>query len=266
MSTTAAVILFVAITMYAVFGGADFGAGFWDLIAGRRQARRATARGHRPLDRARVGGEPRLADLRVRGALDLLPGGLCLDHADALRAADPGGLRHRPARSVLRVPQVGVPHPRPSQLRRGLRALVGAGALLPRDRGRRHRLRTRPVGGQGGRSLGQLGEPDVRPRWRARRHRGGLSGGVLPGQGRGPTVGRHDGGVLPPTGDRGRSWWPASCRWWGSSCCTQDADYVFDGLTSRALPLVILSGLSGIVALVLVARGRRGARRPPCWR
>src|SRR4051795_7838905 len=34
MSTAAAIILFSAITMYAIFGGADFGAGFWDLIAG----------------------------------------------------------------------------------------------------------------------------------------------------------------------------------------------------------------------------------------
>ena len=29
-----AVVLFLAVTAYAVFGGADFGAGFWDLIAG----------------------------------------------------------------------------------------------------------------------------------------------------------------------------------------------------------------------------------------
>ncbi len=42
MSTTAAVILFVAITIYAIFGGADFGAGFWDLVAG------GTKRGERP--------------------------------------------------------------------------------------------------------------------------------------------------------------------------------------------------------------------------
>src|SRR3954471_3783666 len=34
MSATAAVILFLALTIYAVFGGADFGAGFWDLVAG----------------------------------------------------------------------------------------------------------------------------------------------------------------------------------------------------------------------------------------
>jgi cytochrome d ubiquinol oxidase subunit II len=37
-----AVILFAAITAYAVFGGADFGAGFWDLVAGGDE------RGRRP--------------------------------------------------------------------------------------------------------------------------------------------------------------------------------------------------------------------------
>ena len=42
MSTAAAVILFAAVTVYAVFGGADFGAGFWDLIAGGAE------RGERP--------------------------------------------------------------------------------------------------------------------------------------------------------------------------------------------------------------------------
>ena len=42
---------------------------------------------------------------------------------------------------------------------------------------------------------------------------------------------------------------------------SNDADYLFDGLTSRALPLVILSGVSGLGALVLLARRvRLGAR------
>ncbi len=41
MSDVAAVLLFTAVVLYAVFGGADFGAGFWDLTAGdaRRGAR-----------------------------------------------------------------------------------------------------------------------------------------------------------------------------------------------------------------------------------
>ena len=65
-----AVVLFFGVTAYALFGGADFGAGFWDLIAGGAEAGRAAARAHRPLDRPGVGGEPRLADLLPRGAVD----------------------------------------------------------------------------------------------------------------------------------------------------------------------------------------------------
>jgi cytochrome bd ubiquinol oxidase subunit II len=42
MSTAVAVVLFGAVTAYALFGGADFGAGFWDLVAG------GAARGERP--------------------------------------------------------------------------------------------------------------------------------------------------------------------------------------------------------------------------
>jgi cytochrome bd ubiquinol oxidase subunit II len=37
MSTAAALVLFAAVTAYAVFGGADFGAGLWDLTAGGAQ-------------------------------------------------------------------------------------------------------------------------------------------------------------------------------------------------------------------------------------
>jgi cytochrome d ubiquinol oxidase subunit II len=42
MAEAIAVLLLVAIVAYAVFGGADFGAGFWDLVAG------GAARGDRP--------------------------------------------------------------------------------------------------------------------------------------------------------------------------------------------------------------------------
>ena len=38
MIETVAVLLFVAVTAYAIFGGADFGAGFWDLVAGGAEA------------------------------------------------------------------------------------------------------------------------------------------------------------------------------------------------------------------------------------
>ena len=56
MSTAAAIVLFVGIVAYALFGGADFGAGFWDLVAG------GTRKGERPralIDHAmRPCGEP----------------------------------------------------------------------------------------------------------------------------------------------------------------------------------------------------------------
>jgi cytochrome d ubiquinol oxidase subunit II len=44
VSTAVAVVLLLAVVAYAVFGGADFGAGFWDLIAGGPE------RGERPRD------------------------------------------------------------------------------------------------------------------------------------------------------------------------------------------------------------------------
>ena len=45
MSDAVAVVLFFGVIAYALFGGADFGAGFWDLIAGgARTGRAARAR------------------------------------------------------------------------------------------------------------------------------------------------------------------------------------------------------------------------------
>lgn len=38
MSDTIAIVLMIGIVAYAVFGGADFGAGFWDLVAGGTKA------------------------------------------------------------------------------------------------------------------------------------------------------------------------------------------------------------------------------------
>ena len=42
MADVTAVVLFIGVTAYALFGGADFGAGIWDLVAG------GTERGERP--------------------------------------------------------------------------------------------------------------------------------------------------------------------------------------------------------------------------
>ena len=121
MSTAVAVVLFVGVTAYAVFGGADFGAGFWDLIAG------GTERGERPRE---------VIDHSIGPVWEanhvwlifcfvvlwtVLPGGLRLDHAHAVRPAHLAALRHRAARLELRLPQGGAPHPRPPPLRRRVR-------------------------------------------------------------------------------------------------------------------------------------------------
>src|SRR3954468_14484133 len=38
MSTAVAIVLLLAVLAYALFGGADFGAGFWELTAGEGEA------------------------------------------------------------------------------------------------------------------------------------------------------------------------------------------------------------------------------------
>ena len=66
--------------------GADFGAGFWQLTAGCGARGRADPRPRPPLDGAGVGGQPRVADLRLDRLLDGLPGGLRLDRLDPVRS------------------------------------------------------------------------------------------------------------------------------------------------------------------------------------
>ena len=256
-----------AITMYAVFGGRRLRCRLLGPRRRRHQARRASPRGDRPLDRPGVGGQPRLADLRLRGAVDLLPAGLRVDHPDPVRPADARRVRHRAARRGLRLPQGGVPHPRPAQLRCRVRALVGAGALLP---GRRApaaspRAGCRPAAWRATR--GQLGQPHLDPRRAARREPGAYLAVVLPRRRR-------------PAGSRTTPWWstsgggrsrrrspPGPWRWSGIFVLSADAKYVFDGLTSRALPLVILSAVCGLAALVLLPRrARRGPGSPPSAR
>ena len=56
-----AAILFLGIVAYAVFAGADFGSGVWDLTAGDAEAGAPDAVAHRPGHRPGVGGQPRLA-------------------------------------------------------------------------------------------------------------------------------------------------------------------------------------------------------------
>ena len=187
--------------------------------------RRGHKRGERPrevidhADRPGLGGQPRLADLRLRAAVDLLPGGLRLDHPDPLRAADPRRARHRAAgasfafrKAVFRtrdrrnfgaafaVSSVLVPY--------CFGAVVGGIASGRVPAGARRAIRgtagsTRPPC-----SAGVLAVVPAR-----------VPGRVLPGPRRRPALRRDDGRLLPPPGHRGRRSPPAWCRWSGSSCC-----------------------------------------------
>ena len=79
----------------------------------RRRARPAGARADRLGDRPGLGGQPRVADLRPRRALDRLLGRVRGDLLDAVHPAQPRGARHRAARLGLRVPQDGAAAPGP---------------------------------------------------------------------------------------------------------------------------------------------------------
>ena len=151
-------LVMLGVTAYAVLGSADFGAGFWDLTAGGAE-RGGRVRGHDPaLDEPGVGGQPRVADLRARDRLDRVPGRLRLDLLDAARSrsswprsgsssAAPrsrcGARRRRSARRAC--------------LGGAVRAVLGADPVLPRRRGRRHRLRARAGRQRGGRPCSARG-------------------------------------------------------------------------------------------------------------
>ncbi len=259
MSTTAAVILFVAITMYAVFGGADFGAGFWDLIAG------GAKRGERPREVIDHAIAPvweanhvwlififvvlwtcfpeayASITLTLFVPLTLAAFGIVLRGASfAFRKAVFRTRDRRNFGAAFALSSVLVPY--------SLGTVVGgiASGRVPSGgkAGDHWDSWVNPTSVLGGvlavtvaaylaafflvRDAGRLSDDTMVAYFRRRAAAAGLVAGAV--------------SVV------------------GIFVLHADADYVFDGLTSRALPLVILSGLSGIVALVLVTRGRRGAR------
>jgi hypothetical protein len=171
-------ILIVALAAYAVLGGADFGAGFWDLTAG---------------------GQPRLADRRARGAVDVLPARLRAADGDAVRAALPRRRGDHLPRRRLCAARRGCLDLGGTAARRGLRALLGADAVLSRLRRRGGRLRAGTGPGRRKRSLLELARRDrALDRGACSRDRR-LSGGRLP---RGGLGAREDAGpddrVPPP--------------------------------------------------------------------
>ena len=96
LANVVAAAMFAGVTLYALLAGADFGAGFWDLVAG--PAGRADPRADRGVDRPGVGSQPCLVDLRARDAVDRFPECVRADHVDPVRAAHARRGRHHPAR------------------------------------------------------------------------------------------------------------------------------------------------------------------------
>ena len=242
--------------------GADFGAGFWDLVAGRRRTGSRAARADRGVDRTGVGGESRVADLRARHAVDGVSRRVRADHVDAVRAAHAGRGRHHPARRRVRVPQgVGdAPAAPPVRRRRSRRRRCSRRSCSARSSAGSRRAGFPPAS-RPATSLRSWLNPTsvlggVHGRGRVRVPRRGL-----PHRRRrapGPARARR---VLPAAGDRergrgGRGRGSRAC-----SCCTHDAPDLFHGLTHRGAPLIAVSAVAGAATLVLLLRGRVTAGR-----
>ena len=100
------ICVLAGLALYTVLGGADFGAGIWQLTyaCDARALTRAPATRARGATRARpprhgpgVGGQPRLAHLRVDRDLDRLSAGLWRDHLDPGRPPAHRRDRRRPS-------------------------------------------------------------------------------------------------------------------------------------------------------------------------
>ena len=259
MSTAASIVLFVGVTAYAVFGGADFGAGFWDLVAG------GTRRGARPravIDHS-IG--PVWEANHVWLIFCFVVLWTCFPEAYAsitLTLFVP--LTLAALGIVLRGSSFAF---RKAVLRTSSRRNFGAAfaissVLVPYCMGA-------VVGGiASGRvpAGGQAGDP-----WSSWVNPTSIVGGLLS-----VTVAaylasvylvwdaqrlsdedmiayfrRRAGGAAVVTGVMAFA---------GIFVLRADARYLFDGLTSRALPLVILSAIAGAGSFLLLRRSQRGAR------
>ena len=255
-----AVVLWLGVTAYAVFGGADFGGGFWDLVAGGAERGRRAADPDRRRDRAGLGGEPHLADLRPGDPVDGVPGRVRGDHVDPVRAAQPGGLRDRPARRRLRLP-AGRRGPRraarrraPCSRRHRSSRRSSSGPRPGRSPAAGSRSATRP-----GDLVGELAEPDVAAGGAAGGRDVRLPGRRLPGRRRAAARAARPRRVLPAAGDaRPRSSpavWPSP----GSASSGSTRRSSPTSWPGAGWPLVVASGVLRDGGAR--ARSRRGAPR-----
>ena len=256
-----AAVLWVGVTVYAVFGGADFGAGFWSLVAGGgERGRRA-----RDLIDWAIGPVWEANHVWLIFVLVVLWTGVLvgvrLDLLDAVHPAQPRRARDRAARFGVRVPQDGTTAAGAGPGRTALRALFAADAIL---HGHGRRRRSRPAGCRSATRPGdsvtswlnplslvigalfvatsaylaavflvsdarRAGAPDLERYFTTRALAAAVVAGALAVAG---IVALH-----------------------------ADARLIYDGLTGDALPLVIVSALCGAAVLALLRRGaQRGAR------
>ena len=255
-----AVVLWIGATMYAVFGGADFGAGLWSLLAGGGD------RGRRPRELIDWAIGPVWEANHVwlifvivvlwtgfSSAFEAIFSTLFIPLSLAalgivLRGAG-FAFHHTARRARGRAPG-----------RPPLRARLGAHAVLHGNGGRRDRRRPRAGRQRDRRRRDQLAQPALAPDRRALRGHRRLPRGVFL-----VSDARRAGAPRPRAVLSTRALIAAvvagALAAAGLVALHRDARYVFDRLNSDALPLVILSLLCGIAVLVLLHRdARRGAR------
>jgi cytochrome bd ubiquinol oxidase subunit II len=260
VSTVAAVVLLTAITVYAIFGGADFGAGFWDLVAG------GTERGARPREVIDHSIAPVWEANHVWLIFTFVVLWTCFPEAYAsitltmfvpLTLAALGivlrGASFAFRKAVFR-----------TRDRRNFGAAFALASLLvPYCMGA-------VVGGvASGRvpSGGEAGDP-----WTSWVNPTSVLGGVLAVCATAYVASFFLVSEAARLSDEsmvtyfrvralGAAVVAGVVSIAGIFVVHNDATYLFDGLTSRALPLVILSAVSGVVALVLLTRRARTAAR-----
>ena len=227
-------VLWIGVTAYAVFGGADFGAGFWSLVAGRgergRRARELIDWAIGPVWEANHVWLIFVLVVLWTGVL----GGVRVDLLDAVHPAQPGRARHRAARRGLRVPQdrargsgAGSSPSACSGSRRCSRRSSWAPSSAPSPSGRV------PVGNAAGDPVTSWLNPlSLRDR-RAVRRDVRLPRGGVPGQRRAPRRRRRPRALLhrPRARRRGRRGRRSPSP--GIVALHADARYVYDGLTER---------------------------------
>ena len=210
-------VLWLGVTVYAVLGGADFGAGLWDLLAGDAE------RGERPraLIDASIGPVWEANHTWLIFDLVILWSAFPLAFASLMSTlfipTHPGRLRDHPARRRLRLPR-RTPGGWRAGARSGRRSPCASvitpfflGTALGGDR-----LGPGPGRQRGGRSMDQLAQSDLAPRRGAGRRgrcvrRRGLPRGVSSSSRRPPASRRTSGAGHSRSGSS-----PAACRSWAS--------------------------------------------------